>query len=349
MPSSSRGNIYALILVDHFTKWPEVLSLPDSKETTIAHAIYELWICGYGLMQRLHRDGAQNVNDCVIHELCFILGIGKSKSSHLHPQDDGLSEAVVKIVKSCVQKHVDTIRKDWNLHLQSSVYVICTSLTKSTGFSPAELIFGTSLKTPIELLATTDPKELQIPPQHHHQKQAQQFASALGSQLQQSFTNVQGQLFRCRQQMKQQYNKRTTQHHFKVGDSVMLWTPYKSMRVSHCCQPNWSGPWIVTKLIGPVNCKLQNSAGKETQTIHVNHLKPFHPRSLHLSQKANPVLTPQVKAGTSLPTCDIFDLLDHESDTLPEALPQTPLIARNWCQVDATNILPGRTHSHTIT
>ena len=129
MPSSSHGNIYALILVDHFTKWPEVLPLPDSKATTIAHAIYHHWICRYGLMQRLHSDGAQNVDGCVIHELCLILGIGKSKSSCLHPQGDGLSEAIVKSVKSCVQKHVDTTGKDWDPHLQSSVYAIHTSLT----------------------------------------------------------------------------------------------------------------------------------------------------------------------------------------------------------------------------
>ena len=169
MPSSSHGNIYVLILVDHFTKWPEVLPLPDSKATTIARAIYDHWICRYGLMQHLQQHlCAQNVDGCVIHELCLVLGIGKSKSSRLHPQGDGLSEAMVKTVKSCVQKHVDTTGKDWDLHLQSSVYAICTSLTKSTGFSPAELIFGTSLKPPIELLATTDPKELQIPSQHHH-------------------------------------------------------------------------------------------------------------------------------------------------------------------------------------
>ena len=190
IPISSHGNIYALILVDHFTKWPEVLPLPDSKATTIASAIYDHWICRYGLMQRSHRDGAQNVDGCVIHELCLILRIGKSKSSRLHPQGDGLSKAMAKIVKSCVQKHADTTGKDWDLHLQSSVYAIRTSLTKGTGFSTAELIFGTSLKTPVEILATTDPKELQIPSQHHHQKQAQQFAFALGSQLQQPFTNV---------------------------------------------------------------------------------------------------------------------------------------------------------------
>ena len=193
--SSSHGNIYALILVDHFTKWPEVLPLPDSKATTIAHAIYDHWICRNGLMQCLHSNDAQNVDGCVIHELCLIFGISKSRSSHLHPQGDGLSKVMVKVDKSCVQEHVDTTGKDWDLHLKSSVYVIHISLIKSTGFSPAELIFGTSLKTPIDLLATTDPKELQIPSQYHHKRHAQQFASTPGSQLQQSFINVQDSHF----------------------------------------------------------------------------------------------------------------------------------------------------------
>ena len=105
----------------------------------------------------------------------------------------------------------------------------------------------------------------------------------------------------------------------------------------------------VTNLIGPVNCKPQNSAGKGTQTIHVNQLKPFHPLSQHLSQITNHILASPVKVGKSLPTCDIFYLLDHEPNTFPGTLPQNPLNERNWCQVDVTNILSGRTRAHTIT
>ena len=35
------GNSYALILVDHFTKWTEAIALPDIQAPTIAHAIYD--------------------------------------------------------------------------------------------------------------------------------------------------------------------------------------------------------------------------------------------------------------------------------------------------------------------
>ena len=104
MPKSRDGFKYALILVDHFTKWPEVVPLKEISAPTIARAIHDQWICRYGIMQRLHSDGASNVHGSVMQEVSKILGIGKSKSSRLHPQGDGISEAMVKQVKSCVQK-----------------------------------------------------------------------------------------------------------------------------------------------------------------------------------------------------------------------------------------------------
>ena len=161
MPTSDSGNTYALILVDHFTKWLKVILLKDTHAPTIALAIHDQWICRYGLMQHLHSDGATNVADgcrwlhdawcitnadgCIMHGVCNLLGIGKSKSSRLHPQGDGLSEAMVKQVKSCIQKQVDTHGPNWDHHLQSSAYAIHMSVSTSTNVTPGELVFGAML------------------------------------------------------------------------------------------------------------------------------------------------------------------------------------------------------------
>jgi len=133
IPASDNGYTYVLILVDHFTKWLEVILLKDIRASTIAIAIHDQWIWRYGIMQRLHSDGAPNVDGCLMHEVCNLLGIGKSKSSRLRPQGDGLSEAMVKQTKSCIQKQVDTFittashGRNWDQHLQSSAFAIRTS------------------------------------------------------------------------------------------------------------------------------------------------------------------------------------------------------------------------------
>ena len=48
------------------------------------------------------------------------------------PQGDGLSEAMVKNLKFCVQKQVDQYESNWGLYLQPAVYAILSSVNDST-------------------------------------------------------------------------------------------------------------------------------------------------------------------------------------------------------------------------
>ena len=123
---SCNGFRYTFILVYHFTKWPEVVPLKETSAHIIARAIHDQWICRYGIMTHLHSDGASNVHGSVMQEVAEIFGIGKSKSSRLHTQGNGLSEALVKQMKSCVQKLVDQYGYNWDLYLQSAGIHTCT-------------------------------------------------------------------------------------------------------------------------------------------------------------------------------------------------------------------------------
>ena len=43
LPKNARGNVYALIIVDHFTKWPEIFPLQDATAPTVARIIFDKW------------------------------------------------------------------------------------------------------------------------------------------------------------------------------------------------------------------------------------------------------------------------------------------------------------------
>ena len=161
------------------------------------------------LMHCLHSDGTPNVNGCIMHEVCIQLGIGKSKSSHLHPQGDGLSEAMVKQVKSCIQKQVDTNGCNWDQHLQPYAYAICTSINTSTNVIPAELVFGAKISTPVQLLTTpsTQPIQLSLT---HNVKQVQQFANELGQSIKKTVPQVKLLETRWRSNMINMHNNTTT-------------------------------------------------------------------------------------------------------------------------------------------
>ena len=72
MPTTPHGNTHTLILVDHFTKWPEVISLPDTNASTTARAIYDQWICRFGVIKQLHSDGAPNVHGYLMQDVCSL-------------------------------------------------------------------------------------------------------------------------------------------------------------------------------------------------------------------------------------------------------------------------------------
>ena len=182
-----RGNQCALILVDHFLKWPEVVALSNTHAPTVARAIYDQWCCRYGLMKSLHSDGASNVSGNVIQELCKLLGVNKSHSSRLHPQGDGMAESMIKILKDCIKKQVDKHGSNWDLHIQSAMYAVRSSICRSTGFTPSQMILGEILKIPVDLLTTTSPKDLQTPGENYNQWQAQQFVADLGNKLKGTF------------------------------------------------------------------------------------------------------------------------------------------------------------------
>ena len=66
LPTTVRGNCYVLIIVDHFSHWPEFVALPNITAPTIATALFEHWCCRYGTPERFHSDGANNVHGEVL-------------------------------------------------------------------------------------------------------------------------------------------------------------------------------------------------------------------------------------------------------------------------------------------
>ena len=57
-------------------------------------------------------------------------------------------------MKSCIQKQVDEYGCNWDLHLQSAVYAMRSSVNNSTKLVPAELILCAKLSLPTELLCS---------------------------------------------------------------------------------------------------------------------------------------------------------------------------------------------------
>ena len=221
-------------------------------------------------MAQLHSDGASNVHGEVMKELCKRIGTVKSKSSRLHPQGDGMAEAMVKMLKNAIKKQVDTHGSDWDQYVQATAFAIRSSINNSTNCTPAELVLGDNLMRPIDVSATTDD---QGTPRSYAQEQASDFATTLTRRIEDASKVVQNSLQQSRRKMKASYDRSSSSHAIKMGDSVMLWWPYFKKGISRAFQPKWKGPFLVKELNGDTNCTIVMEDGSDKH-VHLNQLKP---------------------------------------------------------------------------
>jgi hypothetical protein len=111
LPQTSTGNVYIMIMIEHFSKWVELVALSDKSSHNTSHVF---------LQQVLSRFGA--CAECLINQGSKFRGkfqdllddalIDHCRISRYHPQGDGLVERMVQTCKKGFQKICFTKNKE---------------------------------------------------------------------------------------------------------------------------------------------------------------------------------------------------------------------------------------------
>ena len=91
VPVSSNNNCYLLVVQDYFTKWVEVVSMPNQTATRISSALTKIFY-SFGIPVVFHSDQGRNFESLLLKETLKAFGTNKSHTSEYHPQGDGLVE-----------------------------------------------------------------------------------------------------------------------------------------------------------------------------------------------------------------------------------------------------------------
>ena len=79
----------------------------------------------------------------ILSDLCQVFGVKKSRTTPYHPMGDGLVERMNRSLLSLLHSHVDRNR-DWEEHLQLSLFLYQTARHATTGLSLYKILFGTN-------------------------------------------------------------------------------------------------------------------------------------------------------------------------------------------------------------
>ena len=154
-----KGQMF-LIVVDAYSKWPEVLLM---NSTTAEKTVLELRtvFARWGLPEVLVSDNGPQFTSSVFRDFMRNNGIRHVTSAAYHPATNGLAEKAVGIVKQALKKMKSMeIRRRLDCFLHS----YRNTPTTSTGRAPAELMMGRLLRSRLDLLCPGQPPKLTLNP-----------------------------------------------------------------------------------------------------------------------------------------------------------------------------------------
>jgi hypothetical protein len=144
LPLTVRHNKYVLVMVEHFSKWIELVPSPNKSSEGIAYAFLDRVLSHFGApAEVLTNQGTEFQGEFQV--LCDKALIDHRTTSQDHLEADGLAERVVQTVKKALRKY--SLQKghlgDWDIQspwLAMGYRFNCQASLAS--FSPYFLLYG---------------------------------------------------------------------------------------------------------------------------------------------------------------------------------------------------------------
>ena len=186
----SHGMSYLFTIIDRFTRWPEAIPLPNAQTSTCATALLHHWIARFGVPLDITSDRGSQFTSSLWTQLNRLL------TTAYHPQANGMVERLHRQLKAGLKAR--TTGPNWFAQLPMVLLGIRSSWRVDPGCSPAELVYGSTLRIPGEFLQSRDVRtmepdlsflrelqrtmrSLQPPPSRFHGNQITYVPSSLSS------------------------------------------------------------------------------------------------------------------------------------------------------------------------
>ncbi len=258
LPESSQGNKHILVLMNHFTKWCEAFPTRDQRASTVAKILVDRVFSRFGPPVVLHSDQGANFESTLMHEMCDIMGITKSRTTAYHPQCDGQVERQNRTLQDMLAAFCAEHDYDWDLWLDAVVFAYNTSRQESIQTSPYELVFGRTPRLPLGLELGFPLKEPRT--QSEYSQSVRKVYKEVREVAKVNLEKARKKQRKCNEE------RSRTWCPFATGETVYLRKP-KGWKFG----PKWVGPFEVICRLG-VDYKIKSSKGK-ISVVHHDRLK----------------------------------------------------------------------------
>ena len=264
LPRTERNNRYCMVVCDDFSKWVELLPIPDATAETCARVLINEIFARYGCSYLLHSDQGKSFENELFKELCRLLQIKKTRSSPRHPQSNAICERFNKTLWRMIRAYIKD-QRDWDLFLGCLAGAYRATPHISTGFSPNRLIFGSEVKLPSDIL-------LGIAEINDNFKNFGDFLKTLKNRLNSAHNIAREHLGKQAKARKKYYDVNTCLNSYRPGQYALLINETRQIDSNPKLQSAYLKVKIVEK-ISSLNYKI--AVNKKYRIVHHDKLRPL--------------------------------------------------------------------------
>lgn len=268
MPDNEQGFKYVFTFQDDLTRYFGAIPIVDHTADTVARTMVENVILRFGLPEIIFSDlGVEWIND-LFPRIMKILGIKHHKTSPYHPQANGLLERSHSILKAVLRSRTNNFVQNWPQFVPYAVFVINSSVNRSTNYSPHEMVFGYKLDLPSNLKRKPEPVY-----------NYEDYLSQLRFKLQSAHQAAKEEILKSKITNKKYYDKKSKIRTYEVGDMILLTNENRETKLHN----PFKGPFKVTEIISDVNVKIKIK--NKEKIVHINRTKRFYEDPINETQE----------------------------------------------------------------
>ena len=245
--TSSQGKTFVLCMTDAFTKYAEIVAIPDKSALVVARALFEKWICRFGCPVEFTSDNGKEFCNKLSDELFKLLQIKHATTTPYHPQCNAQAEVQNKIIAKYLASFVDETTLDWPLYMAPMAFAYNTALHRSIKATPFFLTFG------------VEPRLPQPPTPDLRRYYGESDVAAWYATLQHCRQLATRHNIGASDAMQAQFNRHAAPYHYTVGQLVFL-DEQNFLGRNRKLAPRWTGPHVITKIFdaGVVQLQVQH-------------------------------------------------------------------------------------------
>jgi transposase InsO family protein/DNA-binding MarR family transcriptional regulator len=267
-PVTERGNRYILTLTDHFTKYVEVMAVPNQQAEECATRIVNDFVSRWGTPLSIHSDQGSAFESKVFKEICRILEIRKTRTSPRNPKGNGQTERFNRTLLKMIRAYLSDEQDQWDLYLGCLAGAYRSTPNESTKLTPNMLSIGREVRLPASIVYGGQTTSEELPSFAAH-------ANLLRARMLKAHDVARKHLHNSAKRSKEIYDHRLSFHLYEVGDVVWCVHESRKVGVTPKLEKRYEGPYLITSKLSTINFVIQLNQEGDQRCVHHDKLKRY--------------------------------------------------------------------------